>query len=218
MMRLYDKNDMVKAGCHDCQGCSDCCRGMGDTIILDPLDVCRLTHGLQKNFEELLEGSIALHVEDSIILPHMQMVNENEHCVFLNKEERCSIHSFRPGLCRLFPLGRSYEEGKLRYFLLEDCPAQNKTKVKIEKWINMPEFAQYEQFLTDWHFFLKEFRQKAQALQAVQGENAVEAQETLRNINMYVLQVFYMLPYEKEIDFFSQFRERMLLVKDKLQI
>lgn len=27
--RLYDENDMVKAGCDDCKGCSACCRGMG---------------------------------------------------------------------------------------------------------------------------------------------------------------------------------------------
>lgn len=23
--KLYDSNDMVKADCHDCEGCCDCC-------------------------------------------------------------------------------------------------------------------------------------------------------------------------------------------------
>ena len=27
--RLYSSGDMVKADCHDCAGCSACCRGMG---------------------------------------------------------------------------------------------------------------------------------------------------------------------------------------------
>ena len=27
--RLYGLNDMVKADCRDCEGCSACCRGMG---------------------------------------------------------------------------------------------------------------------------------------------------------------------------------------------
>ena len=27
--RLYGANDMVKADCGDCEGCSACCRGMG---------------------------------------------------------------------------------------------------------------------------------------------------------------------------------------------
>ena len=31
--RLYEANDMVKADCQDCKGCSDCCQGMGDTAV-----------------------------------------------------------------------------------------------------------------------------------------------------------------------------------------
>ena len=46
--KLYDSNDMVKADCHDCEGCCDCCQGMGDSVILDPYDVHRLSVGLEK--------------------------------------------------------------------------------------------------------------------------------------------------------------------------
>ena len=51
--RIYELNDMVRAGCQDCQGCSDCCRGMGDSILLDPLDIFRLTLNGESTFEEL---------------------------------------------------------------------------------------------------------------------------------------------------------------------
>ena len=40
--RLYDANDMVKAYCNECKGCHACCTGMGNSIILDPMDVMRL--------------------------------------------------------------------------------------------------------------------------------------------------------------------------------
>ena len=40
--KLYTSNDMVKADCYDCQGCSACCRGMGKSIILDPIDLFHL--------------------------------------------------------------------------------------------------------------------------------------------------------------------------------
>ena len=40
--KLYDANDMVKVGCDDCKGCSSCCRGMGESILLDPMDIYRL--------------------------------------------------------------------------------------------------------------------------------------------------------------------------------
>ena len=43
--RLYSSGDMVRADCRDCEGCSECCRGMGSSIILDPMDVWRLQKG-----------------------------------------------------------------------------------------------------------------------------------------------------------------------------
>ena len=52
--KLYWPNDMVKADCGDCKGCSDCCKGMGESIILDPYDIYRLTTGLGVTFEQLL--------------------------------------------------------------------------------------------------------------------------------------------------------------------
>ena len=106
---LYEANDMVKADCQDCKGCSDCCQGLGDTVILDPLDVHRLCAGLKKLPEELLGSVLELGVTDGNILPHLAMKGTEERCVFLNTEGRCSIHDIRPGFCRLFPLGRDMQ-------------------------------------------------------------------------------------------------------------
>ena len=92
-------------------GCCDCCCQMGDTIILDPLDVWQLVQGRGKSFEQLLDESLDLHVQDGVILPNLKMAGEKEQCVYLNEKGRCSIHPFRPGICRLFPLGRFYENG-----------------------------------------------------------------------------------------------------------
>ncbi len=78
---------------------------MGDSVILDPYDLYRMQRGLGKGLPELLaEGAAELHVEDGVILPNLKMTGGGERCFFLNKEGRCSIHAFRPGLCRLFPL------------------------------------------------------------------------------------------------------------------
>ena len=53
--RLYTANDMVKAGCNECAGCFSCCQGMGNSIILDPYDICALEKGLKTTFEKLME-------------------------------------------------------------------------------------------------------------------------------------------------------------------
>ena len=59
--RFYGLRDMVKAGCGDCQGCCDCCRDMGSSILLDPYDLFRLTTGLNRSFDQLLDDKIELN-------------------------------------------------------------------------------------------------------------------------------------------------------------
>lgn len=102
--KLYGSNDMVKADCGGCKGCSSCCRGMGESILLDPFDLFRLCKGTSRTFEELMDTALELHVVDGIILPSLKMCGPDESCHFLNTEGRCSIHPYRPGICRLFPL------------------------------------------------------------------------------------------------------------------
>ena len=126
--KRYGLNDMVRAACNDCAGCSSCCEDMGESIILDPLDIYELTKNLNTTFENLLKEQIELHVADGMILPDLKMPDKDV-CPFL-QEKRCSIHSFRPGICRVFPLGRIYEENRLDYFLqVEGCVKENRSKV-----------------------------------------------------------------------------------------
>ena len=101
--RLYGPNDMVTADCGDCAGCSACCRGMGSSILLDPLDIFRMTGFLNCSFEKLMERHVELNVVDGMILPNLKMAGAEEACSFLTEEGRCSIHPARPGICRIFP-------------------------------------------------------------------------------------------------------------------
>lgn len=205
--KLYTLNDMVKADCHDCRGCSACCRGMGSSIILDPLDVCRLSVNLGKSFDELLEKELELGMVDGAILPNLRMTGPEEACVFLDGRGRCSIHSFRPGICRLFPLGRYYQEREFRYFLqVHECPKPDRTKVKVKKWIDTPNLKQYEAYITDWHYFLED------AARLVTESQDTDSPE---NLNLYILQSFYRKPYQEE-DFYVQFEERMREAKKLL--
>ena len=87
---------MVRADCHDCEGCSACCKGMGNSIILDPLDVWRLCNGLSLDFDGLLERCLELHVVDGMILPNLRMDGEGEACTFLDEQEDApSTHTGR---------------------------------------------------------------------------------------------------------------------------
>ncbi len=202
--KRYQANDMVKLGCNDCKGCHSCCEGMEDTIVLDPYDIYRLTRNLEMNFTQLMQGRIALHVEEGLILPHLAMSEETGACSFLNEEGRCSIHAHRPGICRLFPLGRIYENDGFSYFLqVNECVRENRTKEKIKNWLNTPRLKDYEAFILKWHNYTKE-------MQAF-----LVGREDAKDWNMLHLQMFYMLPYETE-DFYEEFEVRLAEMRKRM--
>ena len=199
--RLYTSNDLVKADCGGCEGCSACCQGMGESIVLDPLDIHRLCCGLHTDFNGLMVDKIELNIVDCLILPNLKMAGEKEVCSFLNKDGRCSIHGFRPGICRLFPLGRIYEDGSFKYFLqVHECPKPDKSKVKVKKWLDIQDYKNYETFVLDWHCFLKDMEQKVEQCRE---------DEKIRQWNLELLNRFYVAPYGEEEDFYEEFRIRL---------
>lgn len=200
--KLYSSNDMVKADCLDCKGCSACCKGMGNSIILDPLDVSRLCKGLDIDFNGLLSQAAELNVVDGIILPDLKMSGEEEQCVFLDDNGRCRIHQFRPGICRMFPLGRYYENGSYKYFLqINECLNNNRVKIKVSKWIDTPEYKKYEKYINDWHYFLIDIQEKIMSTQ--------ENDSYIKDTNMYILNKFFVSAYDEEFyeDFYKRFGE-----------
>jgi Fe-S-cluster containining protein len=199
-MILLSSNDMTKLGCGECSGCSSCCRGMGQSILLDPYDIFQLQIATGQSFAGLMQEKIELCVESGIILPALRMQSETDACGFLNHEGRCRIHPYRPGLCRLFPLGRSYDEKGLHYFLLEDaCRIQNRTKIKIKKWLEVPALSQYEKFLAAWHDLRKEVQEQ---IIKRQSDNFTQ------KVNVQMLELFFQKSYDTEEDFYQQFEER----------
>ena len=202
--KFYTANDLVKADCHDCIGCSDCCRGMGNSIILDPMDIWRLTSNLKTNFNSLLERYVELGVVDGLILPNLKLAGEEEACSFLSNEGRCSIHNFRPGICRLFPLGRFYEENQFHYFLqVHECPRKDKTKIKVKKWLGINDIKSYEKFVWDWHSFINYCEEAIVDLE----------DEQKKMLTLYILKTFYQTNYPVD-EFYTEFYHRLENAKE----
>ncbi len=204
--RLYELNDMVRADCADCVGCSKCCQSdMGESITIDPYDMWMLTRGTGKSFPEMVEHEIEISLLDGLILPHMNM---KQGCRFLNAEGRCSIHPYRPSICRLFPLGRYYEKGDFKYFLqVHECEKKNRSKVKVEKWIDIGPIEDHTVFVRKWHNFLVLARKKV-------GE--AKDPHQIRNFMLFILELFYVTDYGEE-DFFPQFDRRLKMALHEMK-
>lgn len=211
--KLYRSSDMARVGCNDCEGCSACCKGMGNSVVLDPYDVWRLEKGLGIPFAQMIGKQVMLSVVDGLILPSLNMENETGACPFLDETGRCSIHAFRPGICRLFPLGRYYHDGSFSYVLMAgECKKENRSKVKIEKWLGEPDLKAYETFVMQWKQILEQTRKQIEETvqKIMQGECEETPAETVlqqqKQISMSLLQKYYLSPYGAS--FFDEFSVR----------
>lgn len=207
--KFYCLNDMVKADCHDCAGCSSCCEGMGNSIILDPYDIYELTIHTNMSFNELMaHGIIELGIDNGLIIPHIKMSDFTDSCPLL-KDGMCSIHSFRPGMCRLFPLGRDYSNGELQYILLDKaCPKTDRTKVKVDKWIGIEPAKKYHVFVKVWHDF------RRQMAGILSESDAVQAKE----LSMRIVNSFYASGFSSDNDFYEQFNSRIEMYKRAFEL
>ena len=136
---------------------------------------------------------------------------KTDACPFLDENERCGIHAFRSGICRLFPLGRLYEEEGFRYFLLtKECKKENRGKVKVKKWLGITNLKAYEQYISDWHQFLLTCEESIGELE----------KENIQILTTYILRLFYQTPYEAEDDgsFYQEFYQRREQVRKTLGI
>lgn len=208
MHKLLTSRDMARISCRACNGCGECCRGMDDTIHLDPYDIFMLCRNLKKSFSDLMGVRIGLHVDEGLVLPYLLMRGDNVCCTFLGEDGRCRIHTFRPGFCRLFPLGREYDGTGFRYFVTEDgCNMPGKSKVRIDRWLEIPDLKRYETFITQWHYFLKSLRENLYASQDA---------EMNQRVSLFVLEMFFERPYNFSGDFYEQFARRLELAEEAL--
>ena len=200
--KLYTKNDLIKLGCDGCHGQASCCRFAEDTITLDPYDFYQLATGEGLTFEQLYgQGLIALGPVQGLLLPHLNFSKEKDACPFLKTDGLCQIHKNRPGLCRLFPLARYFEEDSLYYILqVHECPNQVTPKVKVKQWLGISNMDRYEAFLMDWHKLVTDTQKKI----AAAPDN-----QTISTVTTALLKLFFLTPYEKDTDFYTQFTQRV---------
>ena len=198
-MNTYCAEDLARIAPHNCEGCGECCRGMGDTIHIDPWDIMMLTSHLHMTFMELLDRDLDLRVEDGLLLPNLAINDDHPVCPFLDESLRCTIHDFRPGICRLFPLGREYSGNGFHYILTEGQCTRKKYKVKIKKYLDIPDLNSYETFIGEWHAFIRKEQRR------MQGTMDISEKQTR---NMEFLKTFYMTPYHPEM-FYKEIRERL---------
>jgi hypothetical protein len=73
------------------------------------------------------------------------------------------------------------------------------TKVKVSRWIDTPDIRRNREFVTAWHYLLNRMEEQLRSS---------EDEIFHRQLNMMLLQTFYMTPYVEDRDFYEQFAQR----------
>ena len=162
---------------------------------------------VKASVEDLLNEKIELKVIDGLILLVLLM-DESGACTFLDENGRCSIHVLRPGICRLYPLGRSWENGDFRYILqVNECTHCNGSKIKVKKWLGIPDLPAYEEYCRSWHNFLEQVR-------AFLDHSDPEGTYR-RQICVWLLEDFFLCDWNVD-DFYTVFNEKLKAARQRL--
>lgn len=105
-----------------CQSCGNCCKYFD--INITHLDIERILKNrpdlIAKDFVSFIQADTNKDTEkESFISTYgrreiaLKKKKETKSCVFLNENNMCSIHDFKPLVCRVWPF--SYEKGKISW-------------------------------------------------------------------------------------------------------
>lgn len=80
--------------------------------------------------------------------------------------------------------------------------------MKVKKWIDTPDLKQNETYILNWHNFVIKLQEQ---LMKMTDEDGV------KKINLFVLQSFFIEPYDMKNDFYTQFDNRLTKTKTVIE-
>lgn len=128
-----------------CKACGKCCTGRegSQVILLSPYDIFNLAKGLGKTITQVTEEFTKKYLgpDTGLIIYRLATTPEDNtnKCKFLIDTptgKKCSVHAFKPNICRIFPLGRTVNNAgsELTYIFQHqvECQGGLRSKDKVE--------------------------------------------------------------------------------------
>ena len=75
---------------------------------------------------------------------------------------------------------------------------------KVKKWIDTPDLKRNEKYILEWHDFVIELQEQLMKM---------TDESYSKKINLFVLQSFFVEPYDMQTDFYIQFENRLAKTK-----
>jgi uncharacterized protein len=148
-LKAKEKQNKFKFKCTKCGKCCD------QTIIhLYPFDIKLICDNLGISVDGFHQKYSMFKLDENNI--YRCALRNKPKCPFKKEDNTCGIYNFRPIRCRLFPVGRFYDDEKILY-LLSNFPSpgfDSNKKQSFEQWVNDQGVSLYDKLATDWNRFL----------------------------------------------------------------
>ena len=229
---IIENFDQYRIGLDDifafkCRSCGKCCRNRED-ILLNARDIYNIATALNLTHEEVIDKYCETYIGRDSRIPVVRLKPKgvNRACPLL-VGDRCSVHSLKPYICRIFPLGRVMASesapkdiglgrpNEIEYIFNPVTCASLKRKQTVRDWL--------ERFgiLIEDDFFIK-WNQTAFSLIAAIKKYDGQPNITPKTLDMMwsAIHMSLYIHYDTQKEFYPQFEanaERILGVFAKLE-
>ena len=191
-----EKNDTFT---FSCAGCGDCCRGRED-IVLSGYDLYRISCQLRLPPPLVVRSFCRQYIGIESGLPVVRLKPikaEKSSCPFLH-HSRCAIHTAKPLVCALYPLGQSIDpDGTVHYFQQKTSCGGQVFQAVVRDYLALYQIEQREPLDAAWAKISMQLSRRVGELAA---KNPILAKFAQRKI--YTL---LYLDYDTTQDYASQF-------------
>ena len=195
-----------------CRSCGKCCKNRDD-ILLNSRDVYNIATALDLTHEQVIKRYSDVYIGGSSRLPVVRLKPKGVKNVCpLLANKRCSVHSLKPTVCALFPLGRVMTAegtpkemglsapGKIAYILNPANCGSARRKQTVLNWLERFDISIDDAFFIEWN---KTIFELTSAIQKYEGKDAV----TDKAMGMMWDGIFMALyiDYDTQKEFYPQF-------------
>ena len=179
-----------------CKKCGKCCYNHTG-IILTPYDLFWAAVKLNTSTEDIVSKYCYRYIGDQSKLPIVSI--KAGSCPF-HTPTGCMLGEMKPTICRMYPLGRGYVDGKIVYFNQPVTCGDKNPAQTVDDWLKLNDvFEENERFSKAWYdliskitLFIHERNFTPRELEAFQGT---------------LIPILYMC-YDTKAYFWSQFLDR----------
>lgn len=189
-----------------CIMCGKCCI-YRDDILLNPRDVYNMAKELNITPQTLIQKYCEVYIGESSRIPIVRLRPQGSdmRCPML-KDKKCIVHSAKPTVCALYPLGRggSVTKGQETksvqpiYFLNGSTCGDNSETHTVREWLERFGIPEEDEFFSEWQKVIIELYTSI-----AEREKKVQKRTMQLLWNAILINMYYI--YDTSEDFLPQF-------------